>query len=75
MTQHRRADHDCGDCIICNLSVCAICGLYEGTLTSECPGVECSDEKRLDIYAGLTDYIDGSWIDACSPHSPTYYRR
>lgn len=52
---------DCGGmCPLCCLSVCKVCNLYEGGLTTECPGVP-STEKGDAVYAGNIDFINGEW--------------
>ncbi|KVV40825.1 hypothetical protein WT27_12910 [Burkholderia territorii] len=42
------------------LGICKVCGLGEGSLTTECPG-ERSGAKADDVYAGKIDYVDGRW--------------
>lgn len=42
------------------LGICKVCGLGEGSLTTECPG-ERSGENADDVYAGNIDYVDGHW--------------
>lgn len=48
------------------LGICKVCGLAEGSLTTECPG-EPSGEKGEDVYAGKLDYVDGSWQPKLNP--------
>ena len=62
-------------CPICDggLSVCTVCGLIEGSLTTDCPGYNCWSDKNEDIYAGKIDFINGEWVNKISPHSPKYY--
>jgi len=62
-------------CPICDggLAVCIVCGLIEGSLTTECPGYYCWHEKQDDIYKGKTDFIDGRWTVTCPPHSPEQF--
>jgi len=59
-------------CSICDggLYCCKICGLIEGSLTTDCPGEEAWAEKNEDIYAGEIDFRDGQWVEETSPHSP-----
>jgi hypothetical protein len=59
-------------CLACEggLSICALCGLYEGSLTTDCPGVECYGSHADAVYAGHIDYRDGVWVMAASPHCP-----
>jgi hypothetical protein len=40
-----------------------VCGLYEGSLTTECPGVPSYKDHAAKVYAGLEDFIDGKWIE------------
>lgn len=57
---------DCGQpygCILCNLSVCAVCVAAEGTLPSECPGKKISDADQQLIYTGTLDFVGGQWIN------------
>ena len=58
-------------CNICQggLFLCSVCGLYEGGLTSECPG-ENSCDKADDVYRGKIDFRNGAWVEAVSKHSP-----
>jgi len=50
-------------CPICDggLCVCKICGLAEGELTTECPGVS-SRKYGSAVYAGMMDFRDGRWV-------------
>ncbi len=70
---------DCGCanpcCIICvgGLAVCKICGLFEGSLTTDCPGQECWRDRHQDIYAGRIDFRAGQWVDEVSVHSPAHF--
>ena len=55
---------DCGGtCNICCLFICKVCGLYEGSLTTECPGVPSYKDHAAKVYAGLEDFIDGKWVE------------
>ena len=84
MTKQRADGHeyvtDCGrpecggSCFICCCGYCKHCGLAEGALTSECPGVESYKTHADDVYAGRKDFRGGRWVDECSPHSPAFYR-
>lgn len=66
-----------GTCPICDggLAVCRVCGLLEGSLTTDCPGYLCWAEKNDDIYQGKIDFVNGHWVNQPSPHSPAYYRQ
>jgi hypothetical protein len=50
-----------GGCWGCTLFVCAVCGLYEGTLTTDCPGVPSFTEWGDKVYNEGWDYKDGKW--------------
>lgn len=64
---------DCDDrcCNVCALWVCETCGLYEGCLTTECPGVVCFGSHGDAVYAGLLDYRNGGWTEDESPCCPS----
>jgi hypothetical protein len=65
---------DCGGgCNLCTLAVCKVCGLLEGALTTDCPGVDCWNERNEDVYAGRIDFVDGAWVEQCSWYSPAAY--
>ena len=67
---------DCGgSCMLCTLSVCKICGLMEGALTTHCLGDTVDDTLREEVYAGKLDFINGEWKSQCSPHSPAMHRK
>ena len=42
------------------LSMCKVCGLAEGGLTTDCPGQPCI--KGEAVYSGKIDFIDGEWV-------------
>lgn len=52
-------------CSICDggLAVCTICGLAEGSLTTECPGVASEKEYGDEVYEGRLDFRDGKWTN------------
>lgn len=64
-------------CQFCDggLFACSVCGCLEGSLPTDCPGIECYKEYGEKIYAGLIDYRNGSWINEPSVNSPAYYRK
>lgn len=83
MAQHTRrvCEGDCqendrpGSCTVCNLFECSVCGLAEGCLTTECPGVP-SWKKMADlVYAGKRDFVNGKWTFTASPSSPSGSKR
>lgn len=73
-------DHNCDkdwSCPICDggLSVCKVCGLAEGTLTTDCPGEPVPQNKEDLIYAGELDYRGGQgWIEAWNPTNQSVRR-
>lgn len=48
------------------LGICKVCGLGEGSLTTECPG-EQSGEMGEAVYEGKLDYVEGSWQPKLNP--------
>lgn len=52
------------------LLYCSVCGLLEGSLTTDCPGVKSWSEHGDDIYSGKKDFRDGRWVNLPSPYSP-----
>ena len=73
--KHKPVKHDnCNElgCPICDggLFVCEVCGLIEGSLTTDCSGEESFLEYNQDVYNGLIDFKDGVWVKEVSPHSP-----
>lgn len=61
-------------CPICDGSLyeCAVCGLFGGALTSECPGEESYRLHADAVYAGEEDFVDGKWQRGrASPHCPS----
>lgn len=55
-----------GMCNLCCLFVCKHCGLFEGAITTDCPGVP-SMAKADDIYAGKIDFRAGQWVPEKNP--------
>lgn len=45
-------------CEHCNLSVCAVCGAYDGGLTTDCPGAKIDVNKQREVYETCLDYTD-----------------
>ena len=59
-------------CMWCDggLALCIACKGFEGTLTTDCPGVKLTKEQELEIYnTGTLDFIDGQWVRKPTPHS------
>ena len=68
-------DQFCVGCNICNLAVCKICSLYEGSLTTDCPGEEAFAEYNDAIYAGEIDYREGEgWVKKLNPTNYEWLR-
>lgn len=43
-------------CTDCTLSVCAVCGAYEGALTTDCPGERVDFDRQQEVYTTNLDY-------------------
>lgn len=57
-------------CMVCDggLAICSVCGLMEGSITTDCPGEECWAERGDDIYTGKLDYREGEgWVNKKNP--------
>lgn len=63
--------HD-GACMFCDggLFACAVCGGLEGSVPTQCPGAQMSDNLIDNVYRGHTDYRNGHWVDAPSMNCP-----
>jgi hypothetical protein len=66
--KHRYIEHvNCERefCYICQggLSICATCGLAEGALTDDCPGVRIPEYAERASYEGRLNFRDGAWCD------------
>lgn len=68
--KHKYEEHtNCQDvnegrnCNIClgGLSICAVCGLGEGPLTDDCPGVPVPYWAEKLSYAGFLNFRNGMW--------------
>jgi hypothetical protein len=64
----------CDGCQFCTggLFLCTRCGSFEGATTSHCPGSRLSMEQEREVYEGRLDFVDGTWKNSASPHSPAY---
>lgn len=67
--KHKRApctDPDCdGRCVLCNLFICSVCCGAEGSLPTDCPGVQMSMLLSDEVYAGRLDYkVKYGWIQS-----------
>lgn len=57
-------------CMVCDggLAICRVCGLMEGSLTTDCPGVESWSEYSERVYKGELDYREGQgWVAEKNP--------
>lgn len=66
-------ENKCGACNLCCLAVCKECGLYEGALTTHCPGRPVSFDDSQRIYEGKLNYRGGIWVEECSEHTPVWF--
>lgn len=50
-------------CFICDggLAFCKVCNGAEGSLPTECPGVEMTTEQQNKVYKGEIDFRQGRW--------------
>lgn len=53
------------------LSICMVCGLGEGELTTDCPG-ERAGSRGEDTYAGKLDFRNGAWVKEPNPTNQTW---
>ena len=62
-------DHNCNpddNCVVCDggLTICKVCNLGEGSLTTDCPGEKVDMDKVDLIYAGELDFREGQgWVN------------
>jgi hypothetical protein len=57
---------ECGypyGCMLCNLFYCGVCGGFEGSLPTHCPGYKISEDDQQLIYQATLDFRDGQWIN------------
>lgn len=45
------------------LAVCKVCGCYEGSLATNCPGAAVSADQQDRIYNGEVDFVEGQWVE------------
>lgn len=45
-------------CQHCTLAVCSVCGAYEGSLTTDCPGERVSFDRQEEVYKTDLNYTD-----------------
>jgi hypothetical protein len=61
---HHDNDLDCGThCMFCEggLSLCIVCGGFEGTLSTQCAGVKLTEEQLDLVYAQMLDFNQNRW--------------
>jgi hypothetical protein len=52
-------------CYHCTLSVCAVCSCYEGSLTTDCPGVRVDMDRQAQIHREGLEYThERGWHQA-----------
>jgi hypothetical protein len=45
-------------CHYCTLAICSVCGAYEGSLTTDCPGEKVDFDRQQEVYKTNLDYVD-----------------
>jgi hypothetical protein len=61
-----KGGHDSLGCMFCDggLFACTVCGGAEGSLATDCPGVQMTPEQGDAVYAGTLDWRDGrGWVE------------
>lgn len=60
-------------CEHCNLSVCSICGAYEGGLTTDCPGSKVDHDRQKEVFETSLDYTDDrGWHLSATKKTPRF---
>lgn len=65
-------------CEHCTLGVCSVCGAYEGSLTTDCPGAKVDFDKQQEVYQTSLDFTDDrGWHqgDPAERRSPRFEKR
>ena len=44
------------------LFLCTICGGFEGSLTTECPGKQMTEYQEQSVCNGFVDFKNGRWV-------------
>ena len=69
MSKHIKAlciDKECdGNCNLCCLFLCSVCGGAESSLTKECCGYNLAYEVLERVSQGKLDYYSGEFHDKC----------
>lgn len=63
--QHTRVCEETSRCPVCawGCQQCETCGLAEGWLTTECPGVPVPYTAGELVAQGKLDFIGGKWVN------------
>lgn len=64
-------------CPVCDggIAICKVCGLMEGALTTDCPGVWSDFEYGDRVYKGEIDYREGQgWVAEKNPTNQLWDR-
>jgi hypothetical protein len=70
-----RRGFTCNGCECCCLAVCLTCGAYEGSLTTDCPGVKIDFARQQEINQTPLDFTDArGWHqrDPAQPRAPRF---
>lgn len=64
-------------CMFCSggLWACTQCGGFEGSMPTQCPKVDMTEEQRDLVYTGKADYRGGKWTEDVSYYSPSGYKQ
>ena len=66
---------DCAGCVVCNCGVCSVCGLYEGALTTDCPGQQVDFDTSQKIYnSAKLDFRNGAWVEEPNPTNQDFIK-
>jgi hypothetical protein len=60
-----KGGHGYPGCQFCDggLFSCTVCGGFEGSLTTDCPGIKVDKKKLDEVYSGDIDYREGrGWV-------------
>lgn len=51
-------------CMFCDggLSACTVCGGFEGSLPTHCPGAEMGQFTEQKVYTTDLDFVNGAWV-------------
>jgi hypothetical protein len=65
--EHVKYKHSCNSpfCQFCDggLFACVVCGGFEGSLPTDCPGEKMGEAREEEVYAGAIDFREGKgWV-------------